>query len=475
LENTRIYKVLNHLSTPVLNRFIKFLKSPYHNVNANIEAIAALIIKQIKYKENLPSKTDIWVKIFKDQEFDDLKFRKLCNETLERFETFLTFEALDKDKLLKDNLLLQSLKEIQLEDLITKHISKSKRDINRQFVQSSNFFLNKYLNDKILQNLKSNYERKTDLKTYQKNSHVELLDSLDSFYTIERLRLAIDILTWEKMYKSPHKIDQKIQNQILEEANNSIHPTVQIYGKMYALNLDITEKQNYYELKEMAFEHISSFPKDEQKEILDVLVSFCIKLCNKGEMDFFKETLAIYDWGIKEDIVFSQGRLSPTTFRNYVMSGLRVGEFDKIENFITHHSKFLDENRRENALNFNLGRVSFYRKEYQKVIQYLNLVNYDDIWYNINSKVLLFASYYELDEIDVLISSIEAFSTFLRREKDVQNMRTQRYSNFSRYLKKIVNNKHRKDKIKKINEALQADSGVVNKPWLLEKMGEILK
>jgi len=192
-------------------------------------------------------------------------------------------------------------------------------------------------------------------------------------------------------------------------------------------------------------------------------------------MDFFKETLAIYDWGIKEDIVFSQGRLSPTTFRNYVMSGLRVGEFDKIENFITHHSKFLDENRRENALNFNLGRVSFYRKEYQKVIQYLNLVNYDDIWYNINSKVLLFASYYELDEIDVLISSIEAFSTFLRREKDVQNMRTQRYSNFSRYLKKIVNNKHRKDKIKKINEALQADSGVVNKPWLLEKMGEILK
>jgi len=473
MNSTRIFRVLSQLTITELNRFNKFIQSPYHNVNARINGLAVKLIDSIKNNRELEDKETIWNSIETKKSYTDLKFRKLCNDLLERFEKFLIIENLENNKILQSNLLLESIRNDKIEILAEKHMTKSAVEFDREIDQSSNFYLQKYFYEKTIQNLKTNYEKKVNLKKGKDSSYADLIKNLDAFYLIEKLRIAIDIQTWKKMYKSTEEFELGIPLNIFDNFEIAQYHAVDIYRTMFNLYNDDELTNDYYTLKNKAFKHIDTFPKDEQREIFDVLVSYCIKWVNKENMDFHKETLTVYDWGISENIILNKGILSPTSFRNYVIIGLRVGEFDKVENFIKSNIDLLDKERRENALNFNLARVAFYRKQFQDCVSYLSRVNYDDIWYNVNSKMLLIAAYYELEEIAVLESTNDAFITFIRREKSLDINRRTAYLNFSSYLKKIISNYDSK-KLIKIKEKIISNKEVYNKTWLLEKIEDLL-
>ncbi len=472
MESTRIYKVLKLLSIPQLNRFLKFIKSPYHNVNVSIERLAVYIIEYLKDNKKLEDKEIIWRGLAAKKEFSDLRFRKLCNDLLERLEKFLILENLERNQIQQSNLLLDSIRKNRYEILAEKHISKSSKEISREIDQSSDYYLQRYFYEKTIQNLKSNYEKKVDLKKGKLRSYDQLSKNLDAFYVIEKLRLATDLQTWKKMYKSDESIDLGVSLNILDQYQFDNIPSVEIYRSMYNLYKDESDTESYFKLKEKAQHNINSFPKDEQREIFDVLVSYCIKWVNKGDMDFHKETLLIYDWGIDQEITLNKGKLSPTSFRNYVVIGLRVGEFDKVEEFIKTNSLLLNDEHKENAVNFNLARVSFYRKNFNEVLEYLNQVNYEDIWYNVNSRTLLLATYYELHEWDTLDSNIDTFSTFLRRERSLGDAKRKSYKSFVNYLKKLQNSSYKRSKLLDLQQKIIADKNVTTKQWLLEKIEE---
>ena len=371
------------------------------------------------------------------------------------------------------NLLLKSIRQHKYDDLIEKHISQSETKASRELDQSSDYYLQKYFQAKNIHNIRSNYEKKLDKNLRSTTTYKDLSRNLDIFYIIEKLRIATDFLTWQKMYNSKDKIEQGLKLIKIGARRYAEVPSIIIYKLMHDINLKENSDDFYFELKEKAVTHIDKFPPDERREISDVLISYCVKKINQGNQEFQSEILALYDWAINKEIILTNGYLSPTSFRNYVAIGLREGKFDQVENFVKEKSELIEPKRKDNAVNFNLSRVAFYRKNYNEAIEYLNKVNYDEIWYNVNSKVLLFASYYELNELEVLLSSIDAFLVFLRRQKGVQDIRTARYSNFSSYLKRIINSKGNKAKVLRLKEKILNDSAIVNKQWLVEKVNQL--
>lgn len=473
--NTRIYKILSKLSKPKLNRFQKFIDSPYFNKNLAISKLCSYLISNLKSGDELKTKQVIWNEVQeKIQTYNDLKFRKLCNDLLDKYERFLINESLSKDNLLQANLLLNSIENNNEIELIEKHISKSNRLIKREIDQSANYYLQQYYYDKNLYNLKSTYERKQKIKKSSNPFNlVELSKNLDTFYVIERLRHATDFLTWRKLYKSDKEIDINSTIDIIHKNNLTEIPAVKIYYLMYKLMADLGTEDTYFELKKIGQERIEYFPREEQKEVLDVLLSFCIKDVNKGKKEAYSEVLELYDWGIDIEIIFDKGFLSPTTFRNYVVIGLRDGRFEQVENFIKNKAEFLHASTRENALYFNLGRLAYYRQDYSEVLLNLNKVNYDDIWYNINSRSILLLTYYALDEIETLEYQLENFVVFLRRNKSLETNKRALYNNFLTYLKKLIKS-YKKSDLEKLKVNLEDERVVNNKAWLLKKIDEKL-
>lgn len=476
MQNTRIYKILISFERKLLNRFGKFLNSPYFNMNSAVVTLGEEMIKAIKEGSEVQSKEYYWTLIQgKELAYDDIKFRKLCNELLERLERFLINEQLDSEPLLQANLLLQSVKRSKINHLVDKQIKKSNRLIEREIDKSAEYYLRVYFNKKILQSLKTNYEKKADIKNaLNKLSYKDLSQNLDSFYVIEKLRHATDVLTWRKLYKTDIELDIGFTLDLISKYDLDAVPAVNVYVLMYKLMSGDGAHEEYEKLKSISEQFIDNFPKEEQREIIDVLLSFVIKDVNKGDTKAVAEMVSLYEWGIDTEIILNNGYLSPTTFRNYVVGALRLGLYDQVERFIHSKSDLLEESGRENAVNFNLSRLAFYRKNFEDVLLYLNKVNYDDVWYSVNSRTYLLAVYFELKEYDALEAQMESFIAYLRREKSIQDLKRSSHHNFALKLRTLYKYLNNKERLRQIRTEIVEDKNVFNKTWLLEKIDELL-
>lgn len=90
--------------------------------------------------------------------------------------------------------------------------------------------------------------------------------------------------------------------------------------------------------------------------------------------------------------------MDTVVFRNIVTVGLRLGEMAWTEAFIHEYQRFLPEAQRENIVSFNLSQVYFYKRDYDKVIETLRHVEYEDVITNLNAKTLLLTTSDERDQ-----------------------------------------------------------------------------
>jgi hypothetical protein len=278
-----------------------------------------------------------------------------------------------------------------------------------------------------------------------------------------------------------YKLDIQIENidNVIQLANVSPYntiPSINIYYKMFSTYQDENNTENYFELRKLTQSYINIFPLEEQKEIYSTILGYCINKINKNQVDFFRETFEVYKDGIKENVLITDNSLSVTTYRNIVIAALRVEEFSWAENFIFEYAKYVNEKYRDNAVEFSLARLEFYKKNFKQVLTHLNNVNYEDVWYNINAKTIYLHAYYELDEFDALESLLQAFKMYIRREKSLSADRKVHYLNLIKFTSALMKlNAKEQPKVLKLKEEILATKGVVSKPWLLEKVEDMIK
>jgi len=479
LRDTKLYKVLSSFSAIQLNRLHKYVLSPYFNVNDHLTVGFEIIKEAIKEDKNLEVK-EIWDEIFKGIPYSDIKWRKFLSDIVSLIEGFLIQESLSKEELLKYNMLLQAIRREKLEELQKKTVTNANREMDRRLEQSGDFFYQKYLILKNQYNLTSQFERKrVKLRKKQAPASEQLLEvskQLDIFYLLEKMRHGTDLLTWRKMYKADIDLSQfEFTSKLIEKSQYLDIPAIKMYYNIYKAFVEPDEPKYYFDLKELFIAEMDQFPLDEQQEIFDSLVSYCIGSINSGNKDFIPEALEMYQKGIDTGLSLVDGELSPTTFRNIVGLALRYQYLNFAKEFIQEKASLVNKKFRNNAVNYNLARVHFYKKEFNEVLDYSNQVNFEDVWYNINTKALLLATYYELDEDNALESLLTSYNAYIRREKSLEEKRRMPYLNFIKSIRKMIKiNPFDKEKIKALKKEIESTKAI-NKAWLLEKINEIQK
>ena len=153
---------------------------------------------------------------------------------------------------------------------------------------------------------------------------------------------------------------------------------------------------------------------------------------------------------------------------------LRLGKYDWTEKFIKDYQDSLPESSRENAVTYNLAQVYFYQKRHEEVIKLLQTVEYDDVAYNLGSKSMLLATYYETDEIEPLYSLFESFRAFLNRHKDIPAERRESYLNLIKFTKKLTRIvPGEKRELEKIRDDAERIKNIASFNWLQEKIAEL--
>lgn len=479
MKEKKILFALKGLSLYELNDFNKFVHSPYFNVNNKISAYYDLLESDVRAGiADVKDNQSYWSKVYGKIPYDNQKFLKLNSDLLTLLENFLAQQEYEKMPSLRACHKLAGAGKRNLVKLYNGILGDISRLGHTELNQSAEYYLNKYQIEKNIFSLKSENEKKNVKFEIDSELNIQnISENLDIFYVSEKLRLFCTLLTWKKMYK----LDIALQN-IDTILSLSLHypfnttPSVLMYHNMYLTFTDEENTQHYFNLKKLLNKFIHLFPEEEQKEIYATAISYCVNKVNKGNFTFQEETFLIYKETIEKGYLLSGGFLSPTDFRNIGQIALRVNEFEWTENFIIEYAKYLDPRFRDNAVEFSLARLEFYRKNFGKVLEHLNSVNYDDVWYNLNAKTLQLAAYFELDEFDVLESFLQSYKMYIRREKSITPERKIHYLNLVKYTSALMKvNPRDKAKIQKIKEEIQQTKGIVSKPWLLEKVEEMVK
>ncbi len=470
--NNKTYTILQSFDKYEVNRLRKFLQSPYFNMNEAIVALFEVFTKDIFGKKTKElEKEFIWGKIYGQKKYDDVRFRKLNSELLKLVEKFLAQQIYEENPIRQAVHLMEAVGQKKLEKLYSSTVRTARRLSDQQKFRPANFYFYQY-------EIEKNYYELTEFenKRSAKSNIEEIARNLDYFYFSEKLRIYNSIISRQK--QGSHEYDIVMVDEIISSVGSPRYqgiPPIEIYNQICLINKDFENETHYFKLKKLISLYIDQFPLSEAILIGKYILNYSIGKANRGDSKFIREYFESYRNLLEKGIIFEEKEgLSPWEFKNIVLAALRLGEYSWTEEFIHSYSKSIPVEFRENAVTYNLAQLYFYQKKYDEVIRLLNQVEYEDLAYNLNSKLMLIAVYYETDEIEPLYFLMDAFRVYLNRNKKIANDKKPLYTNFIKFTKKLSKIiPGDKKAIEKLKIEISETNGVANLKWLKEKIAEL--
>ncbi|MGB1217362.1 MAG: hypothetical protein ACPG5P_05775, partial [Saprospiraceae bacterium] len=315
-------------------------------------------------------------------------------------------------------------------------------------------------------------------KVKQKSlSNLEVADEhLERFFIINKLKHYCDALNYKAFLTIDAKID--IPNgfwDYIERKGYGTDPVIEIYHTISLTLTNVEETKHYLKLQQLLESHSKLFPKKELRSLYVYATNYVIQQINNGNRAFLKVLYDLYYQSLNKGVLMDdKGILDHKHYNNIITLGMQQKDYDRTEEFITNYSGRLSEEFRENALNFNLANLYFTKQEFSKVIEQLRYVEYQDIFYALDSRLTLLKTYYELRENDAFNYLLDTFRNYLRRNKRLSKDFNSSYLNFLKVVKKISNTRKKDaEKIAKLEMNIKKENFMVNKDWLLEKLEEL--
>lgn len=475
MQNSKLYSILQNFDKYEQNRCRKYLQSPYFNANQTLVDLYDLLIEDVngKRKKRTFEKEDIWKELGLGDKYDDVRFRKFCSDLLKLIESFIAQEEFGSDKLQETIFLLKALGKKNVPKLQNSTLRTARNQSDQSLYRDTSFYLNQYM-------IERNFYELLDFETRRgdKSNVEDISNNLDLFYFTEKLRMTCETLSRKNL--KLHDYELSFFKEVIEliESHPSLlnqSPAMAVYYQIFLILNNPEKEEFYYELKTLLETHAKFFPpKIAVEELYTSAQNYCVKRINLGDHRFLAELFDLFKLLIENGLVIAEGQISPWYFRNIIVVALRLGHYEWAEDFINTYNEYLPSLLRENSVSFNLAQIYFYQKNYERVIEQLRNVEYDDFSYNLVSKSILIATYYETDEIEPLYSLLDSFQTYLNRQKDITISRKKSYLSLIRYTRRLsrvipTDNKG----IEKLRMDIENDKETASKAWLLEKIAEL--
>lgn len=472
MYNSKLFAILQHFDKYEQNRCRKYIQSPYFNRSEELLTLYESFIRVINggKRNGGLDKHHLWSLLQPGKDFDDVRFRKYCSDLLKLIEGYLAQEVYERRPIQKVVNRMEAIEQRKAKVLVPTVMREAQRLAEKYPTKSAQLYLNKYQIERAFYDLKD-----SDIKRTERSNVENISNNLDYFYVAEKLKYYCLVLMQSSI------VEEKYDIKLIKEITNSITtyglhqvPAIAVYYQIFLLLEEQDNEVRFYDLISILKKNNMEFSRTEAYNMYSYAINFCIGRINQGQSKYVEECFNIFRELISTKILFREDRLRAWDFKNIVVLALRLGKYDWAENFINKYSEKLPIAFRQNAITYNLAQVYFYQKKYEKVIELLREVEYEDLAYNLNSKTLLIATYYETDEIEPLYSLFESFRAYLNRHKDIPEQRKKLYANLIKYtrrLSKIIPGD--KTAVEKLKKELQETKNVASLSWLKEKLAEL--
>ncbi len=469
MEN-KLTTILDSFNVYEVNRFKKYLLSPFFNEDQKLVDLFDILIQKNKKKETL-SKEVIWRKMGQKAAYKDVKFRRLCSDLTKLAMQFLAQEKYQNAVMPEQQYLLEVVEERNLEKFYNSSFRNAENALLKQKHRDSVFYFHHFKLNEAQQSIEFKTKRHAEQASFD-----VLMRHLDAFYLAQKLRAYCHWLNYRKVLRLEGTMSvpliAEIMDFIQENKPNQV-PIVAIYHQIALTLLKGEEAEHYYELKRLLEENSHLFSAEEAMEMYGYALNYCIRKINSST-EYLTEVFELYQATLKKEVILNDGQLNHQHFKNVIAIGLRLKQFDWVMYFIEVYQDKLPEKVRDNAYRYNMAQVYFSKKEWDKVIELLQQVEYDLVFYKLDSKALLLKTYYEQGEWMVLESLIDSFQILLRRNKEVSKQQRNTYLNLVKFVKRLSRlMPNDVVRIKALRQKIETTHPVGDKGWLLEKLEEL--
>jgi hypothetical protein len=230
---------------------------------------------------------------------------------------------------------------------------------------------------------------------------------------------------------------------------------------------------HYRELVELLDRNGSQLPVPDLKDGYTYALNFCTQQVNTGKAIYLEELFGLHQVLLEKQLFLESGELSEWVYKNIVTVGCRLKEYDWVRTFIEEYQPLLAASSRLNAYNYNLAYFHYHRSEHEEALTLLRKVEFTDVYYQLNARIILLKSYFESGDFRALDYHLDAFRLFLIRNRKVSEERRRsglRFIRFTRSLMKLVEvEKPSEKELSNFIEQLQSGPEVLNRSWLLEQ------
>lgn len=476
--NNKLLSLLQTFSKHELNRFKKFISSPFFNENNDLVKLFDIIDAHLRMSEkdqsaNPLQKEEIWKNLFGNKVYKDVRFRRLCSDLVKLTYKFMAFQKY-QGSFLENTCLIESLNSPAFKKHFESITAKVSKDLNKKGKKHSDLYLANFQINNHAYNFLEKIGSKKNITSYLEKADY----NLECFYISRKLKNYCDFLN----YRNVLKIDSEIflPPFFLDYVKDHFYeedPLIKAFYLTVEMLLKPQDDKFFKDLKLHLEENADSFTIQELDTFYIYLKNYCIDIkINNGNYEYFFELFEIFKILIQKEIILKNGSISQQSYKNIITVGLYTKEYQWTEQFIQNYTSKLPAEHRENALNYNLAKVYFSQEKYNKVIEQLRTVEYKNHVYALGGKLILLKTYYELKEYQALDSLIDSFRIYIRRNTLIAREVKQSYLNMIRFVKKLSGIMPGATKeLEKTRLQIEKCKALAGKKWVLEKLEELEK
>lgn len=482
MKETNLIKILKTFSKDEMKLFGKFVSSPFHNNGKNCVPLYKQLRKHHPdFKSGMIAKDILYRKLYPGKKFNKQVLWNLTSAMEKMTKEFMVQTALNRNKITKTGLLLSEFGSRQLLNDYPKVLNEMEKHLEKNGIDYD-YFENKGH----LENYRQEYYHLTDKIQAMSNSKLKATE----YQILLFLRMTagglsdMNILSESYNYKFDVNIPLEFAKNldlkcIVEYAYNNKFEyafLIEIYYHSLMLLLEPKQTGHLEKLRELYSLHYSKFTKSEKRNMMHWIANYCVYKAEFDDMHYKRIIFEINEFRLKEGLAFyPENQIPRAIFTQILNSALDVDETEWAANFIRNYTPKLQPLIRDSMECMAYAFLFFHKKEYRKVLNYLNKVEFTDIQYKFFARTLTARSLYELHETETLLSYIDSSRQFLVKNPQVTKLRRIYIQNFLKYIKKIVFIRENKtyDEIHVLKNEIEKNIITSNKKWLLEKLDEL--
>jgi len=466
MYHSKLIALFNTLSTGERRRFKKWVNSPIHNFNPRISAFYDYLDTRSEFTPRTLHRERAFAAIVEDQGYDDLQMRRLMSEFLGVLEAFLTHEVWRENPSEQWLSLAKTYRKRQLSADATAYLNKAKALLQEQPLRDARYFLDHYRLQE--ERLAQNTARDAALNLQ------EMADELARFFVAELLRNACSAASHAAIYRADYQLPY-LEAVLADCAGGLYHdvPLIQVYFHSYRCLSEASSDEHFFSYKKLLPDAAHWLSKAELRDVLLFGINYCIRRLNVDAPGFLREAFDLYKLGLEQETFIENGLLSRFTFKNIVAIGLKLGETAWVEQFIEQYALLLSPEFREHYERFCRAKLCYQKRDFDQVQSLLHELDSDDVFLELDARVLLLKVYFEMAEWRLLEGFLTAFERFVGRKKMLA-YHAPNYRNIIQFSSKLMGWKTGKrafttEELESIRLQISTAKPLTERVWLLER------